>query len=81
MLAALTSRVAEENAMTDARLSDIKREPKVGAQPGMPEPPCIDPRTFDRREDLVGEGMSPIPVIAGLLVTAAIVTGMFILAA
>jgi len=64
--------------MTDARLSHGKREPKAGLNP---DAPYIDPRTFGDREDLVGDGMSPIPVIAGLVVTAAIVTGMFFLAA
>jgi hypothetical protein len=67
--------------MTDARLSDNKSEPKAGLPPRMPQTPYVDPRTFDQREDLVGEGMSPLPVIAGLLVTAAIVAAMFVLAA
>lgn len=72
--------------MTDARLNDVRNEPRVGAQAPRDDNPfvdprAVDPRALDRHEDLVGEGMSPLPVIAGLLVTAAIVTGMFILAA
>ncbi len=67
--------------MTDARLNDVRTEPRVGPQAPPDDSPFTDPRALDRREDMVGEGMSPLPVIAGLLVTAAIVTGMFILAA
>lgn len=67
--------------MTDARLNDARNEPRVG--PGAPpqDSPFIDPRALDRRQDTGGGGMSPLPIIAGLLVTAAIVAGMFILAA
>lgn len=67
--------------MTDARLDDIRRDPRTGPGGQAPEMPYIDPRTFEQHEDLVGEGMSPLPVIAGLMMTAAIVTGMFFLAA
>ncbi len=67
--------------MTDARLNDVRNEPRVGHQAPRDDSPFIDPRALDRRQDMVGEGMSPLPVIAGLVVTAAIVAGMFILAA
>ncbi len=67
--------------MTDARPATARREPKAGTDPARPGVPYIDPRTFGEREDLVGDGMSALPVIAGLLVTAAIVAGMFFLAA
>lgn len=64
--------------MADAPAGDLRRAPKDRAEP---RAPYIDPRTFSKHEDLVGDGMSPLPVIAGLLVTAAIVAGMFVLAA
>ncbi len=67
--------------MTDARPDPRLRAPKTGSGATPPHTPYIDPRTFGEREDLVGDGMSPIPVIAGLVVTAAIVAGMFFLAA
>lgn len=67
--------------MTDARPGTTRREPRAGADPARPGVPYIDPRTFGERKDPVGEGMSALPLIAGLLVTVAIVAGMFFLAA